>query len=86
MHITQTFVLRLFIDPDGEPMLKGLLHSVRDNADYPFRSGEELLLLLRELNLRRESGDFAGEGTREPANRENPPADLDTCGRESIEC
>lgn len=86
MHITQTFVLRLFIDPDGEPMLKGLLHSVRDNADYPFRSGEELLLLLCELNLRRESGDFAREGAKEIAGQEDPPADVDSCGRESIEC
>lgn len=48
-HFTQTFVLRLLIDLEEGRFLKGMLHNVSEDADYPFENDEELLHLLHQL-------------------------------------
>ncbi|MCX8061449.1 MAG: hypothetical protein N3D16_02580 [Anaerolineales bacterium] len=52
MHVIQTFVIRLFIEPGELVPLKGILHNVREDADYPFGSEEDLVVLLHQLTRR----------------------------------
>lgn len=49
MHATQTFVIRLLIEPGEAAPLTGVLYNVREDADYTFESEEDLICLLRQL-------------------------------------
>ncbi len=66
MHSTQTFVLRLFVNSEGAPTLKGMLRLVREDAEYPFESEEELLVLIRELTNQLPSLKGFVDGKKEP--------------------
>ncbi len=61
MNSTQTFVLRLFVTPEGQMTLKGMLHHVREDADYPFHCEEELVLLLYQLATQGSGKNVSGE-------------------------
>ncbi len=49
MRATCTFVLYLLIDTDEPNQLRGTLHSVMNDADYPFTDMQMLLDLLQQL-------------------------------------
>ncbi len=52
MRTIQTFVLTLLIDSEESGVVRGSLHSVADEADYPFADVRSLLELLEQLTLR----------------------------------
>lgn len=49
MRATVTFVLYLLVDTDEPNQLRGTLHSVMNDADYPFTDPQMLFDLLRQL-------------------------------------
>jgi hypothetical protein len=49
MRTTHTFVLRLWMDTDEPNEWRGTLHSVANDADYPFTDMQMLLDLLQQL-------------------------------------
>ena len=49
MRVTLTFVLYLWIDTDEPNQWRGTLHSVANDADYPFTDKQMLLDLLSQL-------------------------------------
>lgn len=49
MRITQTYILRLLVDPEHPCELRGVLHCVADNSDYTFADAETLLAQLRYI-------------------------------------
>lgn len=58
MRTTHTFVLRLWMDTDEPYRLRGTLHSIADDTDYPFANVLALLDLLRQMTSG--AADFQG--------------------------
>lgn len=52
MRATFTFVLYLWVDTDEPTRLRGTLHPIVNEADYPFSDEQELLDLLHQMTSR----------------------------------
>jgi hypothetical protein len=53
MRMTQSFLLRLLIDPDCPAVLRGTLHVVADSQEFAFADEPALLDLLHQVTVRR---------------------------------
>jgi hypothetical protein len=49
MHITQTFILRLFVDLEAPEMLRGSLQAITGKEACTFTNEQALLVLLRQM-------------------------------------
>ncbi|MBI5567381.1 MAG: hypothetical protein HY870_20950 [Chloroflexi bacterium] len=52
MRLTQSFLLRLLIDPDCPHVLRGTLHVVADSQEFAFADERALFDLLHQLSAR----------------------------------
>lgn len=65
MRITQTYILRLLVDPEHPCELRGVLHCVADDSEYTFADAETLLSQLRYVaSLQARSDEDTGAATR----------------------
>ena len=62
MRQIQTYILRLFVDPDNPEVLRGALQPVPEGETQPFSSGQALLTVLHKIasGATCASGDGAG--------------------------
>lgn len=68
MRITQTYILRLLVDPEQPCELRGVLQCVADNSEYTFADAEALLAQLRYIaSLGTPSPTDEGDRTRPEA-------------------
>ena len=47
MRVTRTVILRLLVETDRQPALRGVLQVVGDDEQHPFINEQSLLVLLR---------------------------------------
>lgn len=52
MRTIQTFVLTLLIDSEESGALRGSLHPIANEAEYPFADARSLMVLLEQLIVR----------------------------------
>lgn len=55
MRTIQTFVLTLLVDSEETGVLRGSLHSIANEAEYPFVDAPSLLQVLEDLTVRPET-------------------------------